>query len=901
MSITVTYYLTNTASVVLATANQILANVATSASLTNNNTNLQPNALGWVELWSQGNASAQAGASVKPGPSGHGWIDDSSALTANVWNSGNWVQTLPLETTATGSFIADIHIRVWKYNSSSSTYTFIAEAILPGQTVISTAYTNEVVSALNAAASGQFASGEHTYTDCLVNILTNGTTGNVRMRMASSSTAGNTSAQLATPGFNTAAYNAQQMTYDELQTQYARIRASSFVTNNYLSLLGFTYYVPAQILNEHTLPGELDALFDWESWDNLHTMRTVNDVTDFLGGTVNQLTIYNIADPAYGAIGDGVTDNTNAITAANQAASVNGSILYTPPGTFITGPQTLYPKVHYIGCGIGVSTWKLKAGSNGDLLSAQTSLINLSAAANSGSVGALLDFAVCGMTLDGNKANQSAASYCLRFYGYHFLLRDVEVTNAFSDGMLCDWNGGSFIGSGPEMESLIDNCKFHDNGGTGLRVGGPHDSRMRDVVSFSNSQHNFHFAPNSAGLLAANCHGYLNANVANTCCYLVESGCSFINCVAEGSFYCDVAMISNGCSWIGGVIFGTSAEWTNEVGIQLGQQAGQTPFASMIQQSGGVTTAVQATGITINTTIQECHGGALNCANEASNLIDVNVYQTAGTALVGDAINKTSDTFRLNVQGLTTDNSLGKSGGMNVCTNGGFFAFTLTDAVNGQIFQIDNIGNLYMPAAAGLNTAAALFFTTSTTAASLASSGTINLANLAVVAVAPTSNVSGVIMQAGFGGQFSVVINASAFSIQFAASGTSNVAAGASEIIQPNSAKTYFFDGTTNLWYGMTPGGMASATAATIASSGTITTAGVDQARVTTSGAVTGVILQAGTYANQPCVVVNESANSITFAAVGTSNVADGTSAVIAANRCMIFRWDAGTSKWYHA
>ena len=92
-----------------------------------------------------------------------------------------------------------------------------------------------------------------------------------------------------------------------------------------------------------------------------------------------------------------------------------------------------------------------------------------------------------------------------------------------------------------------------------------------------------------------------------------------------------------------------------------------------------------------------------------------------------------------------------------------------------------------------------------------------------------------------------------------------------------------------------------SGTAPAVATSGTIATTGLGVSRVNPAGAVTGVILQAGGIAGQICIVVNESGNTITFAAAGTSNVADGVSAVIAANRAMWFVWDSGTSRWYHA
>jgi hypothetical protein len=88
-------------------------------------------------------------------------------------------------------------------------------------------------------------------------------------------------------------------------------------------------------------------------------------------------------------------------------------------------------------------------------------------------------------------------------------------------------------------------------------------------------------------------------------------------------------------------------------------------------------------------------------------------------------------------------------------------------------------------------------------------------------------------------------------------------------------------------------------TAPTLATSGTITTAGLVESRVTTAGAVTGVILQPGTISGQICFAVNTSANTITFAAAGTSNVANGVTSVIAANSKIIFVWDSVTALWY--
>lgn len=66
------------------------------------------------------------------------------------------------------------------------------------------------------------------------------------------------------------------------------------------------------------------------------------------------------------------------------------------------------------------------------------------------------------------------------------------------------------------------------------------------------------------------------------------------------------------------------------------------------------------------------------------------------------------------------------------------------------------------------------------------------------------------------------------------------------------------------------------------------------------AAAVTGVIMPAGRMDGDYVELINQSANAITFAVVGTSLVADGVSTPIAANTKLSFRWVASLSKWYH-
>jgi hypothetical protein len=241
------------------------------------------------------------------------------------------------------------------------------------------------------------------------------------------------------------------------------------------------------------------------------------------------------------------------------------------------------------------------------------------------------------------------------------------------------------------------------------------------------------------------------------------------------------------------------------------------------------------------------------------------------------------------------------AGGLNDVIPGG----------QGRLYVWDSLAN----SGAGLwfstpQIATTTAFTQSGSAPATATSGTITTSGVNVARSSPASVITAAVLQAGtVAGQVVYVVNEAtvANSIQFAASGTSNVADGANSIIPGGQGRFYVWDSGTSFWYEVTNlvGGalasIVSATAPATATSGTITTAGVGVAKSTPAAAVTAIVLQAGTYPGQEVVVINESttgANTITFAASGTSNVANGVSSVISGLTCSKFVWDGAL--WFH-
>ena len=115
------------------------------------------------------------------------------------------------------------------------------------------------------------------------------------------------------------------------------------------------------------------------------------------------------------------------------------------------------------------------------------------------------------------------------------------------------------------------------------------------------------------------------------------------------------------------------------------------------------------------------------------------------------------------------------------------------------------------------------------------------------------------------------------------------------------SSQTYNVDCSTGHTAGGSYSSASQGSATVLTSSSTITPAlGTSNYRMNPSGAVTGIILATASTDGFEICIYNESANLITFAASGTSHVADGTSATIPANTMKIFRWNNAKSLWYH-
>jgi hypothetical protein len=183
--------------------------------------------------------------------------------------------------------------------------------------------------------------------------------------------------------------------------------------------------------------------------------------------------------------GVAATDTAAIHNAENALNAFGGGALLFQPGTYVVNGLTKQSAVTWQGAGRYATIIQLANGANTDVVQGA----NFSTLTLSGSItGGIGGWGIRDLTIDGNKANQSGTSYCLRVYGYEFDLTNVSLRNGLTDGLYTEWgNYGGDSTPDHSMEAHYRFLKIHGCGGNGWHNRGPHDSRVYDVTMFENS------------------------------------------------------------------------------------------------------------------------------------------------------------------------------------------------------------------------------------------------------------------------------------------------------------------------------------------------------------------------------------------------------------------------------
>lgn len=302
---------------------------------------------------------------------------------------------------------------------------------------------------------------------------------------------------------------------------------------------------------------------------------------------------------AYGAVGNGVADDTTAIVNCIAAANAAQCGVYLPAGTYLTNPITLLANVAYIrGDGPGETI----IFPTRQVYGANTPMINLSASTKRAVLSDLV--------LDLQNANFDNT------WGILLSADGVAVKNVNITGR-CAIGAMTRAGTGCSIDGMV----LTGSGGAGINVGVYADTtssefQVRDVSHSGLHAYTVNISSGAFNVIER-CKSY--AMTAIGVFAFTLSGCTLsniINCYSRDSYH-EAANITN-CTYCG--IIGCHFEWTGVNGIDFG-----------ISVAGSVAGGGGQYNVVANNVIQNSYSAALCVGlNASNNLFANNVAHDCG-------------------------------------------------------------------------------------------------------------------------------------------------------------------------------------------------------------------------------------------------------------------------------
>lgn len=246
-------------------------------------------------------------------------------------------------------------------------------------------------------------------------------------------------------------------------------------------------------------------------------------IAPLIGGRGSGLSPVDVR--TFGAIGDGVADDTAAI----QAALDEAGFAYCGPGTYLYSQLTLTSGAILMGAGRKATLLKQKPNTTGDGITLATTSTDL--------VG------IRDMVIDGNKANQTAPNNGVKINNVNpqgsYLLLDpmFEMTNVVVRNFL----GAGIYATGARGAGTFERVGAQFNQLQGFYIDSP-DHTFLGCWAGSNYYAGFHMTVSSADLAYSGCHAWTNG--ANPALLGTDIGAGFY--AAQAINVAMASCISNG-------------------------------------------------------------------------------------------------------------------------------------------------------------------------------------------------------------------------------------------------------------------------------------------------------------------------------------------------------------------
>lgn len=170
-----------------------------------------------------------------------------------------------------------------------------------------------------------------------------------------------------------------------------------------------------------------------------------------------------------------------------------------------------------------------------------------------------------GLTLDGNRDNNTGTSPVCELYGFNMAFDHCYAINGRGRGFTTRWSTEAAPPSPHSMESFFHAMKIHHNTGGGVLHNGPHDSHWYGGEVYENGGVQIDIGPKGNALKCINLSPY---GLVHTVGIRVQpTGCHFLFCRADHASTTNWQILANDTQIIGGIAGGYAGGGT---GIQVG-------------------------------------------------------------------------------------------------------------------------------------------------------------------------------------------------------------------------------------------------------------------------------------------------------------------------------------------